>query len=864
MISSEALLKAINDTYSKDGKGERTVIPNAMTVGIVVDTDDPLQQGRLRIFCPSLNDNPKKLHHLPWASQVSLFGGSINNSSFTRGNDPANCTTTGAVQYGFWGVPEQGAHALVGCLDGDIRRRFYIGTFFDHQETHGILTGRFKWSNGSVDGPLSSKNSPIEPQYSNSQKAFKGETSSPEWKTRVVDYQVCAVREDEGQIPNPSKSTYLDQQYDSISDAEEYDWVKPILGSHGYDWSGHKGLGSFLASRVYGFSTPGFHSFMMDDRAFNSRIKIKSTAGHQILLDDTNERLYISTYGGSNYIEMDANGNIDIFSERRISVHSEKDMNFSSDETIRFLGKKGIHMYAGYNETQPDLDSIPADGQIRIQAEDDIHVITRKNYRQLSIEDSLLEIGGKLCESIGESLYLQVQDDINIITNTGDYNLTVSGNLNEIVQGNTNKFAMGTMKMSSDGNAQVHSFDGKLDIGSQLSINLKSMSQDVTLEAVGANSGSTGGIFVKSPESQFGVSSGGITSATNKTIKSKAAENIEFDSSVPTDQNYPLPPQDIGDCQLGNEPLPLDGYSGADLAARLAYNAGFRGDGLVTATAIAGGESSYNPGAVGDVGLQTEKWGPSVGMWQIRTLKNPRDYTGIDARRDINEIGGSQNAQNNANVAYLLSKGGTSFRDWSVFTSGAYRNYMDTARSAILRMCNPDSQQLFNTVFEAAFPTSLLDSCLANIGQALGTSIKLSASGLDLQSLVDINMKGSLMSTTMFADVFSKLNELTLAHDLLSLATGTAFAAMAIAGGIGGVIAAAAAFLADLESLRAVLNIDINIPLPSIGAVIPLPDLGLLFELSDICSYEIPFFDADAELIFNISNFDLNGGTIII
>lgn len=864
MIQSEELIKLISQIYSKDGKGEKEISTNSLTVGIVVDTDDPLQQGRLRIFCPSLNDNPKKLHHLPWALQVSPFGGSINNNSFTRGSDPSNCTTSGAVQYGFWGVPEQGAHAIVGCLDGDPRRRFYIGTFHEHQETHGILVGRYKWDGNSVDGPLSSKNSPIEPQYSNMLKAFEGDNSSFEWKTRVADYQASAIREDEGQIPNSKKSTYLDQQYESISNAEEYSWVKPILGSHGYDWTGYKGLGSFLSSRVYGFSSPGFHALMMDDRPFNSRMKFKTTAGHTILLDDTNERVYISTYEGNNYIEMDVNGNIDIYSKRRVSIHSEKDINLSSDETVRILGKKGIHMYAGYNESQPDLDSIPADGQIRFQAEDDIHVITRKNYRHLSIDDTLFEIGGKKCETIGESLYLQVQDNINIITNRGNYNLTVSSDLNEIVQGNTNKFAMGTMKMASDGNAQIHSFDGKMDIGSQLTTNIKSMSQDVTLEAVGANSGATGGIFVKSPESQFGVSSGGITSATNKSIKSKAAETIEDQAAVPTDQNYPLPSQDIGDCQLGNEPLPIDGYSGADLAARLAYNAGFRGDGLVTATAIAGGESSYNPGAVGDIGLQNDKWGPSVGMWQIRTLKNPGDYSGIDVRRDINEIGGSQNAQNNANVAYLLSKQGTSFRDWSVFTSGAYKNYLDTARSAVLRMCNPESQQLFNTVFEAGFPTSLLDSCLSSLENAIGTSIKMSATGLDMKTLVDINMTGALMSTTMFSGVVSKLNELTLAHDLLSLATGTAFAAMAIAGGIGGVIAAAAAFLADLQSLGDLLQLDISLPLPQIGAVIPLPDLGLLFDLANICSYQIPFFDSDAELIFRMGNFDLNGGTIII
>jgi len=51
--------------------GDLTDITDVMSVGVVVDNDDPLQQGRLRIFCPSYNDDPKKLLHLPWAGYVS-------------------------------------------------------------------------------------------------------------------------------------------------------------------------------------------------------------------------------------------------------------------------------------------------------------------------------------------------------------------------------------------------------------------------------------------------------------------------------------------------------------------------------------------------------------------------------------------------------------------------------------------------------------------------------------------------------------------------------------------------------------------------------------------------------------------------
>ena len=52
-------------------------------------------------------------------------------------------------------------------------------------------------------------------------------------------------------------------------------------------------------------------------------------------------------------------------------------------------------------------------------------------------------------------------------------------------------------------------------------------------------------------------------------------------------------------------------------------------------TAIAQAESARNPGAIGDVALQNGTWGPSVGLFQIRTLKSE---TGTGSDRDIQRL----------------------------------------------------------------------------------------------------------------------------------------------------------------------------------------------------------------------------------
>jgi len=485
MLDSTTLLKIVNEQLDV---GRGTIAHDSITVGVVVDTDDPLQNGRLRVYCPNLNDSPKKLHHLPWAVCASPLAGTISNSEFTRGAGKGPEKTGGAVSYGFWGVPEQGAVVLVAKIDGDERRRVWLGCIPSHQETHTLLHGRYKWDgNGEPDGPLSSKCNPIEPYYTNAGKAFENNRESREWKTRQAEYQACAIPED-GPIPAENLEEYLDEQYEGISEEESDEWVKDILGAHGYDWSSNKALGSFLSSKVYGWSTPGFHAISMDDRAYNNRIRIRSATGHQLIFDDTNERIYLSTNEGNNVVEFDSNGNIDVYSKRRISVHAEKDINFSTDESFRVKAKKGIYMYSGDTKKQVELDEgKPEDGEIRFHSTGDTHLMVEKNFRSLIKEDSFAEIGKNSFISIGDSLKTQVESGVDFIVNDGNYNISIDGDYYHNVSGDTSIFSGDDNIIQAVNDTEIYSYTGKVDIGSQLEMTLKSFEGDMTLEAIEKN-----------------------------------------------------------------------------------------------------------------------------------------------------------------------------------------------------------------------------------------------------------------------------------------------------------------------------------------------------------------------------------------
>ena len=108
--------------------------------------------------------------------------------------------------------------------------------------------------------------------------------------------------------------------------------------------------------------------------------------------------------------------------------------------------------------------------------------------------------------------------------------------------------------------------------------------------------------------------------------------------------------------------------------AGLASLAGFSGQDLSTAVAVAlaesgGDPSAYNPEKAAGA---TEGHG-SFGLWQIYLTAHP-EYQGVNLT----------DPQTNANAAYATyAQAGNSFRPWSTFKSGAYLAYMDQVTATL-------------------------------------------------------------------------------------------------------------------------------------------------------------------------------------
>lgn len=116
----------------------------------------------------------------------------------------------------------------------------------------------------------------------------------------------------------------------------------------------------------------------------------------------------------------------------------------------------------------------------------------------------------------------------------------------------------------------------------------------------------------------------------------------------------------------------------------------------------------------GDIAIEDATWGPSVGVFQIRTLKHPKN-TPMEQARNIQTlqtlIGQTQSA---AMISTGTSTGqgtpGTTFQPWTTFKTGKYRMYLPRADAAINAAKTSGAVDMTNADKGQAIPEGYTDT----------------------------------------------------------------------------------------------------------------------------------------------------------
>jgi len=320
-------------------------------VGIVKNNTDTTRTGKLMVYNQFLS-GPDENDPKGWTpvSYVSPFYGTTEPS--------APESTDGAFaqnrhSYGMWFTPpDVGTKILFVFANGDPNIGYYLGSIVNEDAHHMVpaIGATSQIIGQELQNPYFANSSRLPAVEFNDNN--RGLTEAQ----RFFD---------------SAKPVHQVQAYVFLQQGLLNDSVRGTIGSNSYRES---------PSTVFGFSTPGRpiyqggynsqnlqtrlaqdanspgsvpvesmkvvgreggHSFVMDDGDINGDdqlIRIRTSKGHQIILSDSGDTLYISHANGQSWFELGAEGTVDIYAANSVNIRSG-DINLHADRSVNVNGQ---------------------------------------------------------------------------------------------------------------------------------------------------------------------------------------------------------------------------------------------------------------------------------------------------------------------------------------------------------------------------------------------------------------------------------------------------------------------------------------------------------------------------------------------
>jgi GH24 family phage-related lysozyme (muramidase) len=365
----------------------RTTTLFGVFMGTVKKVNDIQRMGRLQVHIPEFGSAPEEEAGWITVSYASPFAGATNvNTTSTTDLQSFDKTQT---SYGMWMVPPDiGNHVLIMFINGDAARGIWFGVLYD------------QFMNNMVPGMAAS-------------------ASNYQYPGKVVP--VAEYNKWDTKVTQPDRA---------IKPYEETKFKG--LGNQGLLTDTSRGVTNSSArrespSQVFGILTPGpvidknaepenvrrkgGSSFIMDDAEGSEYVQLTTKSGAQININETNGFVYLINRDGTAWVQMDKDGNVDIFGAKNISMRAQQDVNIRADRNVNIEAGQNIYMKAAKDTKEditaftydvnnvPDIKTIPVwkyvgegkgeGGNIVMQALNDWHSTTKSNAYLTVLENNL-------------------------------------------------------------------------------------------------------------------------------------------------------------------------------------------------------------------------------------------------------------------------------------------------------------------------------------------------------------------------------------------------------------------------------------------------------------------------------------------
>lgn len=398
-----------NDKFQPMG---RTTSLFGVFVGFVKDAQDVQMNGRLRVWIPEFGSSPEDPGGWIIVNYCSPFAGATNIETISK-SDVQSFEGT-QTSYGMWMVPPDiNNQVLVMFINGDASRGIWIGSLFNQYMNHmipGMAADKNNWQYPGKDVPVAEYN---------------------KWDTRVTN-------------PNTATSPVEKTKFQGV-------------GNQGLITDQGRGITTSSARRespsnVFGILTPGpaiddtvpaedirrkgGSSFIMDDGTGSEYVQFTTKSGAQVRLDETNGFVYLINRDGTAWVQMDQQGNVDIFGATNVSMRAQKDINLRADRNINIEAGQNVFIKAAKDTVQTttsftyDVNNVPKPstipywkyvgegagqgGNVVIQALNNMHTTVKQDSFTTIKRDANLNVTRNLFVTVGNNNDILVSNNLSI------------------------------------------------------------------------------------------------------------------------------------------------------------------------------------------------------------------------------------------------------------------------------------------------------------------------------------------------------------------------------------------------------------------------------------------------------------------
>ena len=396
MASNEIKVKGQAKSTKPDAGGG--VIRTVPVLGVVKNNIDSTRAGRLDVYIADFGaPNPDDSKSWITVSYMSPFFGSTPASGAM---DDFGTYTQNPSSYGMWfSPPDIGSTVVCLFINGDVNYGYYIGSILPPELLQMIpaigATENVVLNGAEAAGLGGATTLPVVNLNTNNKTLndasnFLIAPKPVHSYSSSIYFQQGLIRDS---IRGPISSSALRESPSRVG------WGVSTPGRPIYQ-------GGFTDNNVLTkgatssneslklVSRRGGHSIVMDDGDVVGKdqlIRLRTALGHQILMSDDGQTLFIIHANGQSYIELGKEGTIDMYATNSVNIRTQGDLNLHADNNININAKNDLNIAAN---------------NIKINAETDISYRSGKNFSGYTLGTYTVKVNGSMSmEASGEGSY---------------------------------------------------------------------------------------------------------------------------------------------------------------------------------------------------------------------------------------------------------------------------------------------------------------------------------------------------------------------------------------------------------------------------------------------------------------------------